>query len=59
MSKTKQFLIEVSERHGYGGHVNEEVLEIAIIEWENLYDRKKDEYLNKEKEEGTRNERVS
>lgn len=59
MSKTKQFLIDVSERHGYGGHLTEEVMEIAIIEWENLYDREKDRYFDKNEEEGAKNEQNS
>ena len=36
MSKTKRFLEEVSVEHGYGGDINEEVLDIARRELEKM-----------------------
>ena len=48
MSRTKDFLISISEKYGFGGHLTDEVIEIARAEWENLSSVGRDQALLRE-----------
>jgi len=39
MSRIKRFLENVSEKHGYGGEINDEVLKLGQIEMERLVEQ--------------------